>query len=286
MDIVQDEADAAATRGGARVQSLDRAFVILEAIAASPRGTGVAELARLSGLHTSTVFHLVRTLLALGYVRQEPESKRYRVGRKLFALAAGANDEANLVFLAEPVLRRLADATGEASHLAVRMGDSVVTIAKCDPASAIRMAERLGAIRPYHSTAIGKVLLAALPDAQIEGFLKRTSLQRHTEYTITDPAELKRQIGEVRATGVAIDDREYNVEARCVAAMVRDFTGSVVAAIGISAPVWRLTSESLGGLRRVVAEHAQQLSFELGYTVRSATSVGADSATLRLKRSG
>lgn len=257
--------EAKAPRSGARVQSLDRAFGILEAIATSPRGAGLVELSKHSGLHTSTVFHLVRTLLALDYVRQDPETKRYRVGRKLFALAAGANDEANLVFLADPLLRRLADISGESSHLAVRTGEGVVIIAKCDPQAAIRMAERLGAVRPYHSTAIGKVLLAALPDAQIEAFFRSADLARHTEFTIQDPAELKRQLGEIRVTGLAVDDREYNGEARCVAGTVRDFSGNVVAALGISAPVFRLPPERMAKQRQLVSEYARLLSTELGF---------------------
>ena len=88
----------------ARVQSIGRAFSILEAISAHPDGIGLAELSKSVGLHNSTAFHLVKTMLDLGYVRQEPDNKRYFIGHRLFGLAAGANNEANMVFVAGPIL--------------------------------------------------------------------------------------------------------------------------------------------------------------------------------------
>jgi IclR family transcriptional regulator, KDG regulon repressor len=113
-------------RGG--VQSLGRAFSILEEVARHREGIGLAELSRLVGLHNSTTtFHLARTMVSLGYMRQERASKRYRVGRPLFALAASALDEIEMVNLATPVLEDLSRETGESGHFAVRMGDSVVS---------------------------------------------------------------------------------------------------------------------------------------------------------------
>src|SRR5713101_3394345 len=100
------------------VQSLERAFAILEAIAGSDQPMSLAELSRATRLHTSTAFHLIKTLILLGYLRQE-ETKRYRIGPRLFMQAAGAFNEIELVNLATPHLKRLADGTGETAHLAV-----------------------------------------------------------------------------------------------------------------------------------------------------------------------
>jgi DNA-binding IclR family transcriptional regulator len=246
---------------------------MLEAIARRSDGISLVELAREAQLHNSTAFHLVRTMVALGYVRQDPESKRYTIGRQLFALAAGAHDESNLVFVAGPILKELARLTGEASHIALRVGDDVVTISKSEGSSAIRMAERVGAVRPAYCTAIGKALLAAQPSSQIDDYLTRVPLRRLTPHTIVDRARLLRELESVRASGYAVDDAEFNAEARCIAAPVRDFTGHVVAVIGISGPVWRVALESVPRLARIVVDHADRLSRDLGYRTRGLASI-------------
>jgi DNA-binding IclR family transcriptional regulator len=271
----------------ARVQSLGRAFGILETIARRTDGVNLVDLAREAKLHNSTAFHLVRTMVALGYVRQDPETKRYHVGRQLFALAAGAHDEANLVFVSGPILRELASRTGEACHIALRVGDDVVTVAKSEGSSVIRMAERVGAVRPAYCTAIGKALLASQADAQIDKYLARVTLRRYTANTIVERARLARELEAVRAAGYAVDNAEFNAEARCIAAPVRDFTGRVIAVVGISGPVWRVTSEAALGLARIVVDHADRLSRELGFNAKPAAASAeatADPAAPRARR--
>ncbi len=119
-DIDDDAEDK--QRGG--IQSLGRAFAILEEVARHREGIGLADLSKRVGLHNSTAFHLVKTMVSLGYIRQEKDTKRYRVGRPLFALAASSLDEIEMVNVATPVLEDLARDTGESSHFAVRMWSS------------------------------------------------------------------------------------------------------------------------------------------------------------------
>src|SRR4051812_18402514 len=123
---IDDDAEARQRVG---VQSLGRAFAILEAIARHREGIGLAELSKLVGLHNSTTFHLAKTLVSLGYIRQERDSKRYRVGRPLFALAATALGEIEMVNLCTPVLEDLLRQTGESGHFPLRMCEPVVAIA-------------------------------------------------------------------------------------------------------------------------------------------------------------
>ncbi|HKQ30589.1 MAG TPA: IclR family transcriptional regulator [Burkholderiales bacterium] len=253
----------------ARVQSIGRAFSILEAISASTEGIGLAELSKQVGLHNSTAFHLVKTMLDLGYARQDPETKRYFIGHKLFGLAAGANNEANLVFVAGPILQDLTRLSGETCHIAVFAGDEVMTIAKSEGPATIRMTERLGAARPAYCTAIGKALLASLSQGQLDDYLKRVEMRSFTPKTIVDPARLRREVEGIRQAGVAIDDAEFNVEARCIAAPVFDFTGRIVAAIGISGPAWRITPDSTFRLGKIVSDCAFRLSSELGHHLRA-----------------
>jgi DNA-binding IclR family transcriptional regulator len=250
-------------RGG--IQSLERAFALLEEIARHRDGIGLAALSQRVGLHTSTCFHLVKTLAALGYVDRVAESKRYRIGRHVFTLAAGALDEIELTRLATPVLEKLARATGETSHFAVRAGDRVVVLAKTAGSGMFQMADQVGVLRPAHATALGKVLLAALAPEELDRFLAAGALERFTAKTVTEPAALKREIALVRRSGIALDDGEFDAEARCVAVPVRDFTGNVVGAIGISGPVWRLAMTALRDKTEAVRAAAATLSRALGW---------------------
>ena len=252
-----------AGRGG--VQSIERAFAILEEIARNRDGITLAELSKRVGLHSSTTFHLVRTMVGLGYIRQIKHSKRYRIGRGLFALAACAFDENEIVSLAQPVLEGLARQTGETAHLAARMGDRVVILARSAGPGALQVAERAGVVRPTHCTALGKVLLAALTDAEFDQFLVRADIVPHTAKSIVDRERLRLEIDHVRRRGIAYDDGEFDEEVRCVAAPVRGFSGEVIAAIGISGPIWRLSINAVQDKGEITQETAELLSREFGY---------------------
>jgi IclR family transcriptional regulator, KDG regulon repressor len=252
-------------RGG--VQSLERAFAIMEEVARNRDGISLAELSKRVGLHNSTTFHLVKTMVSLGYIRQIKDGKRYRIGRPLFALAASALDEIEMVSLATPVLEDLSRDSGETSHFAVRMGDSVVVIARTMGPGAFQLADRVGVVRPAHCTALGKVILAALRPDQLERFLERTELAPVTPKSVTDVGALKRDIEEVRRSGIAFDDGEFNPEVRCVAVPVKDFTGQVIGAIGISGPIWRLSIQILQSRALTVQAAADRLSLEFGRAV-------------------
>ena len=267
--------EAAALQRGGGVQSIGRAFAILEEIARNRDGIGLAELSKRVGLHNSTTFHLVKTMVSLGYVRQLKDSKRYRVGRPLFALAASALDELEMTSLATPVLEDLSHETGESAHFSVRMGDAVVVLARTSGPGAFQLTDRVGVVRPAHCTALGKIMLAGLSEEQFDRFLARADMKAHTPNSIVTPEALRREIAEVRRTGTAIDNGEFDSELRCVAVPVRDFSGAVVGAIGISGPVWRLSIEALRARTRVVRAAADRLSAEFGFTGESEPRVKA-----------
>jgi DNA-binding IclR family transcriptional regulator len=256
--------DDAADRQRVRVQSLGRAFAILEEVARNRDGIGLAELSKRLGLHNSTTFHLAKTLVSLGYIRQESDTKRYRIGRPLFALAASALDEIEMVNIATPVLEELSRQTGESSHFAVRMGDTVVVIARTSGPSAFQLTDRVGVVRPAHCTALGKVILASLRDDQLKRFLERVELKPSTKNSITVVPALLRELAEVRRTGVAYDEGEFNLEVRCIAVPATDFTGRVIGAIGISGPIWRESQQALQAKAKIVQAAGARLSAAFG----------------------
>jgi len=259
------DADAdveARSRGG--VQSIGRAFAILEEVARNRDGIGLADLSKKVGLHNSTTFHLVKTMVSLGYIRQIKESKRYRIGRPLFALAASALDEMEMVSMATPVLDDLSRATGESSHFATRMSDAVVVMARTPGPGAFQLTDRVGVVRPAYCTALGKVILAALRPDQLDRYLERVELKALTPKTITNAQRLRRELQDVSRTGIAIDDGEFDNEMRCAAMPVHDFSGQVVGAIGISGPVWRLSIQTLQTKARNLTDAASRLSEAFG----------------------
>jgi DNA-binding IclR family transcriptional regulator len=256
--------DDAEDRQRVGVQSLGRAFAILEEVARHREGIGLAELSKLVGLHNSTTFHLAKTMVSLGYIRQEKDSKRYRIGRPLFALAASALDEIEMVNVAKPVLEELSRETGESSHFSVRMGDAVVVIARTGGPGAFQLADRVGVVRPAHCTALGKVILASLRDDQLNRFLQRVELKPSTEKSITDIPALLREIAEVRRTGVAFDEGEFNLEVRCIAVPVKDFTGQIIGALGISGPIWRQSNQAQQAKAKMLQAAAGRLSAAFG----------------------
>src|SRR5262245_55270553 len=258
---IDDEAEDRA-RGG--VQSLGRAFAILEEIARHREGIGLADLSKRVSLHNSTTFHLAKTMVSLGYIRQARDSKRYRVGRPLFALAASALDEIEMVNLATPILEDLSRETGESGHFAVRMGDAVVVIARTSGSGAFQLTDRVGVVRPAHCTALGKIMLASLRPDQLKRFLERVELKPATKKSITDPAVLLREIAEIRRSAIAFDDGEFNAEVRCVAVPVYHFTGEVIGALGISGPIWRMTDQVVQSRAKLVQSAASRLSIEFG----------------------
>jgi len=269
--VVPEAAPAEAPKERGGIQSLERAFAILEKVARCQEGINLADLSKAVGLHNSTTFHLVKTMVQLGYVSQARDSKRYRIGARLFTLAAGALEENALLGLVTPVLETLTRETGEAGHFAIRSGNDIVVIARTAGSGLLQMVDRTGAQRPAHATALGKVLLSALNDEQIRQFLGAVPPRRFTAKTIVERDALLREIEEVRRKGIAYDDGEFDAEIRCVAVPVRDFAGRLAGAVGISGPVWRLSLQSLQDKARQVREAAGRISAQLGYGEEKAT---------------
>lgn len=270
MNTVENQTDhaeklAEKPEKGGGVQSLARAFSILEEVGRAAEGVGLADISKAVGLHNSTTFHLVKTMVQLGYLRQDRENKRYRLGRPLFSLAASALNEIELINITTPYLEELADETKESCHFAIASGCDVIIIARADGSGAFRLSERMGTVRPAHATALGKVLLAARDSSQLERYFKDRHFESYTPNTITDPQRLLDEIETVRKNGIAFDDAEFHLEVRCAAAPVYDFTGQVTGSVGISGPIWRISLAALQEKTESLRDMAQRISAELGY---------------------
>lgn len=245
------------------VQSIERALSILESLARRPQGFGVTELGQLLGLHKSTIHRLLSTLLAYGYVEQDPETERYRLGLKLVALAMELLNTLDFRKEAIPYLKELVEISRETVQLAVLDCGEVVVVERDHSPEAVTV--NLGLRGQVHCTAEGKVLLAYLPREEVIAILKHQGMPQHTVNTITDLNSMLSHLEKVRTQGYAINAEEFVEGVRAVAAPVFNHNGKVIAAVSISGPTSRLTLERVGRLVTVLKEACFSISSRLGY---------------------
>ncbi len=250
-------------RERAPLRSVSNALAILEAFTLERPELGVTELARTLKLGKSTVHRLLASLSARGYVRKNPATDRYCLGLKAFEVGALAVRQRTIRETAAPFLQHLAAACRETVHLGVLDEGDVIYIDKIESQQALQMYSRIGRRAPAHCTALGKALLAWEPADALERVLRRR-LQAYTPRTLTDPDALRRELARTRARGYALDDDEFEVGLKCIAAPVRDHTRQVVASLGIASPAVRLPEERVGPLAELVRATAADVSAALG----------------------
>src|SRR5829696_7902817 len=213
-----------------RIQSIDRAAELLEAIARAPEPETAPELADACGLNRSTAWRILATLVHHGLVERDPDSNRYSLGFAVLRLAAAAGHEP-LVRLAHPVLRRLADATGETVNLAVARRLELVYADQVQ-ARHVMAPNWLGHPVPLHATSTGKAFLAALPADELDTIV-RAGLERFTDTTITTPRALRAELDDVREQGYAVSHGELEPALWGVSAASRDASGRPIAVVSV-----------------------------------------------------
>lgn len=247
------------------VKSVMKVLDILEHLAAARGPVTVSELGRARGFHVTTAHRLLRTLVQRGYVGQEAGSHAYRLGPRLLELGSVYLASLDLVTVARSRLEALRDVLGETVHLGVYSQGEVVELAHVRSDQAITVSARSGQRWPAYCTALGKVLLADLPAAELKGFLRDVRLERRAPRTITDSGALKRELERVRARGWAVDREEFAPKLCCVGVPVRDTTGRTVAALSAAMPEMRFRSALVPKWVKQLVETAEEISRELGF---------------------
>ncbi|MEV5482797.1 MULTISPECIES: IclR family transcriptional regulator [Streptomyces] len=249
---------AEAKPAGGGVQSLERAFDLLERMADAGGEVGLSELSSSSGLPLPTIHRLMRTLVACGYVRQQP-NRRYALGPRLIRLGESASRL--LGTWARPFLARLVEETGETANMALLDGDEIVYVAQVPSRHAVRMFTEVGRRVLPHSTGVGKALLAHHSPEEVRALLGRTGMPAATDKTITDPDRFLDALADVRRLGYAVDDNEQEIGVRCLAVPVPNSPTS--AAISISGPTGRVSEAATDTIVPVLQDVAAQLSVAL-----------------------
>jgi DNA-binding IclR family transcriptional regulator len=261
-----------APRAASTHRSLERGLAALEAVAGATGPVTLADTARRLGLHRSTAHHLMQTLVALGYLRQDEVTRGYALTPKLHQMTGRKWSVEQLGELAQPILETLTAATDEGSSVAAWVNGTVTIAAKRETDGPLRVVQSVGAERSIYCTAVGKAIAGWLPRAEVQAALARTTMVAHTPKTITTPEAFETELRRIRTAGYAIDDAEQHEGLRCIAMPVFCYTGEVIGSMCVVGPRHRMTHQKLQAVRAPLERCSRQLSERLGY-VADATGI-------------
>lgn len=249
------------------VPGLDRGMRVLNLLARHGEPMTASALARELDIPRSAIYEIINTLLVHKAVRQHPGG-HIGLGHQTLILGSAYGASLDLVALAQPIAREVMLTCEETVQLGFLEGRYVVYLVKADSPRPVRLVSTVGSQVPAHCTALGKMLLASLPDDELERRVAHVSLEQLTSASITDFEALKDNLAEVRRRGYAWEDGESNDEVACIAAPVRDAEGQVVAAMSVSAPITRTTGRR-DALLDTLTQGADRLSASLGFSPRA-----------------
>ena len=256
-------------------QSLARGLAILSTFHSDRPLIGVSELSRGLELSRSTVHRYVATLAKLGYLQQDPDSKRYRLGPKVLDLGFSALNSMDLLEVSAPHLRRLSDETQRTVNVAILDGTDVVYIERCRAArpgqQEIDLNLHVGARLPAYCTAMGKAILAFVPEEQLEELIARIDFVPRGPNTLTDPKAFREELAKIRAAGIAINDEELAYGLRSIAAPIYSQSGDVLAALNLAIHRTIVTMDELvERFAPAVTETASAISLSMGHRLAPA----------------
>jgi len=253
------------------IQSVSHALDILESFTRTEDELGVTELAKRLGLHKNNVFRLLATLEHRGYVEQNKVTENYRLGAKTLQIGSIFIEQRECRRQARPILENLAAESGETAVVAVLRGNKVIYMDSVEADKTVRVVSRVGAMLPAHCTAVGKIQLAYLSPADVERLYNDEPFTTLTGRSIRTQDALEAELKKTVEAGYAVENEEADVEVRGLAVAVRDFSKRVIAAIGIVAPVSRLTDDRLakGGIIGLLQESGKTLSTKLGFIAQT-----------------
>jgi IclR family pca regulon transcriptional regulator len=251
-------------------QSLERGLAILSSFHSDRPLIGVSELSRELTLSRSTAHRYVATLAKLGYLQQDPDSKRYRLGPKVLDLGFSAINSMDLREISAPHLRQLSDETGYTVNLAILDGVDVVYIERCRTARPgqreIDLNLHVGARLPAYCTAMGKAILAFVPDDRLEEIVSQIDFAPRGPNTITDREAFRTELGRIRESGIAVNDEELAYGLRSVAAPIHSHSGEVLAALNLAVHRTMIsTDELIARYGPTVSRVAHDISLSMGH---------------------
>ncbi|MGM0923009.1 MAG: IclR family transcriptional regulator [Bacillota bacterium] len=247
------------------VKSVSRALDIITLVSIKKGGLGVTEIANQIDINKSSVYRILSTLVQYGYVEQDVETGKYKLGYKFLEISSKLLESIDLRAEARMYLQELENETNEVIHLVVYDQGEVVYIEKLDGSETLRMHSKVGKRAPMHCTSVGKAILAHLPSNVVLDILERKGLPMHTDKTITNKDDFLLELNTVRQKGYALDLEENENGITCIAVPIFDHMGNAIAAVSISGPTIRMTNERLEQLQSRMQNIGRQISSRLGY---------------------
>lgn len=221
-----------------RIQVIDRAAALLDAIARYPEPVSLKILSAETGLHSSTAHRILSALIDNRFVERDPAG-RYRLGIRLLQLGVRLHRNIDLRSIALPYMEKLRDKLNESVNLTIREGDVVVYIEKATPNRMMHVQQIIGSRAPLHVTAIGKLMLGAAGENEIRGYAQRTNLPAYTRNTLSRLPDLLEDCTAASKRGYSLDNEEAEIGVGCIGVLIYDSTGSVAAGLSVSAPIER-----------------------------------------------
>jgi IclR family KDG regulon transcriptional repressor len=245
------------------VKSVAKVLDIFECLGAGRRPMSVSEVARSTSINVSTAHRLLQTLARRGYIEQRAETRNYALGPRLLELGSAYAGNQDLLRAALPHLEALRDQVHETIHLGILSDGDVVEICNASGGQPVSVSMKTGRRDPAHCTAIGKVLLGALPPAELDRFFERP-LTRATARSITSRPRLMKEIERARRTGYALDEGELAEELCCIGAPIMLASGRTVAAVSIAMPKMRFKPQRVAGWAKLLTETGRRIAASLG----------------------
>lgn len=249
------------------IKSLDRAMHVFEYLS-DRQGKTLTSLSKELGEAPATMYRVLVTLETRGLVEFDPVDQVWHIGARAFTIGMSFLRRTSLVERARPIMRKLMEETGETANLGAERDGQVLFLSQVETHASIRAFFPPGTLSAMHASGIGKALLAQMDEDRLKRFLASTPLDEFTDHTITDPAELRRELSRIRENGVSIDREERNEGMRCIAAPVFDANGEAVAGISVSGPAHRMKDNVIARLSAHVFEAAQALTLAIGGRVQ------------------
>ena len=250
------------------IHSVDHTFDVLEAFRADEPELGVTQLARMLKLHKNNVFRILATLENRGYVEQNPRTGNYRLGLKAFEAGQAYLRHTSLLSVSHLEMASLASVLKENTYLAVLRGDYVFYLDEVIAEQTIQVISRLGTRVAPHCTATGKVFLAYADPAQMDEIIDSRPLEKMTQNTITDRKKLLAEVKKVASNGYAVDNEEWTIGLKCLAAPILDYYGKIQGTLSVSGPSDRLSEKRMRNeIIPMVVDHAREISRKMGYLI-------------------
>ena len=242
------------------LSSVKKALELLDHFTVERPELSLAEISREVDAHKSSVFRVLTTLKAAGFLEKDPLSGKYRLGLKILDLAGRVWGRYDIRQIATPYMEELARETGEVIHLAVLDGSDIVYLEKKGQGQVLTVATRLGGRNPAYASSMGKILLADLSKSELKAIFGRGKLEKLTPNTIDEIPKLIEELARIREQGFALDNEETFPGIRCVGAPIRDAGGKVVAAVSVTVPAQRMDDKRVRELWRLVTNTARMIS--------------------------